>query len=272
MAAQSSDASKAGLEKKTVSLDGYDVHYYEGGEGPVLVLLHGMSDEKNSFVKTAGALTATHRVILPDLKGHGENERRAGLDYSIGGQVDYMDAFAKALGLSAFSIGGNSMGGHISVAYAARYPGKVENLIIVNAPGLVLDDNEPYSGFEKRLESRDDLDAMLSGVVVNRPSIPGPIADFMIKRLNDDFDFLNEMARQIRDGRDYALNDVVAGIPAPALILWGRHDEIVKFNVAEAYSSQIKNAELKIFENASHSPQLEIADEVGGAILEFLQP
>ena len=157
MMAQSSDASKAGLKNKTLSLDGYDVHYYDGGEGPALILLHGMSDEKNSFVKTVSALTATHRVILPDLKGHGENERRAGLDYSIGGQVDYLHAFTKALGLSSFSIGGNSMGGHIAVAYATHYPGKAENLIIVNAPGLVLDDSEAYAGFERPLETREDF-------------------------------------------------------------------------------------------------------------------
>ena len=150
-AVQSSAASNAGLERKVIDIDGYEVHYYDGGVGPVLILLHGMGDEKNSFVQTAGHLTESHRVILPDLKGHGENERKSGLDYSIGGQVDFVNAFAEALELSTFSIGGNSMGGHTSVAFTIHHPSKVENLIIVNAPGLVLDDHIVYAGFEARL-------------------------------------------------------------------------------------------------------------------------
>ena len=270
-AVQSSAASNAGLERKTMSVDGYDVHYYDGGAGPALILLHGMGDEKNSFVQAASHLTASHRVILPDLKGHGENERVSGLDYSIGGQVDFVDAFAHALELSTFSIGGNSMGGHTSVAFTIHHPTKVENLIIVNAPGLVLDDHIVYGGFEDRLESREDLYAVMDRVVVKRPTMPGPIASHMIKRVNADFDFLNEMAAQIRGGRDHALNDQVSSIQAPTLILWGRHDEVVKYNVAEGYDAMIENSSLKVFENASHSPQLEIADEIGQAMLAFLQ-
>ena len=62
----------------------------------------------------------------------------------------------------------------------------------------------------------------------------------------------------------------MAGIRTPTLILWGRHDAVVPFNVAEYYAAHIPGARLQVLEKASHSPQLEVPGEVAAALLAFL--
>lgn len=181
---QSVVASLSGLDSRAIEVDSYTVHYYEGGSGPPLVLLHGMADEKNSFAATAAELTDTHRVILPDLQGHGENARDPDRDYSIAGHVAFLDRLIAELGLDRFALGGNSMGGHVSAAYTLAHPEKVEKLILVNAPGLKLDDHVVYGGFGERMETREDFYAVMDRVVHTRPALPGPIIDHMMAQTN----------------------------------------------------------------------------------------
>jgi hypothetical protein len=66
---QSQAASAAGVVRKSVTIEGQPAAYYDGGTGPTVILLHGMGDEKNSFVLAARELTAKYRVIMPDHRG-----------------------------------------------------------------------------------------------------------------------------------------------------------------------------------------------------------
>lgn len=267
---QSATASSAGLEKKSVEVNGYTVNYYEGGTGDSIVLLHGMADEKNSFAAAAGELTEQYHVILPDLQGHGENARDTGRDYSIRGHVEFIDKFLNQLSVNKFALGGNSMGGHVSLAYTLAYPEKVSSLVLVNAPGLKLDSHVVYGGFGEKMESREDFFAVMDRVVATRAYVPGPIVDFMIEQTNSQFDFINGLAGAVKTGQDFDLKEQIHSIEQPTLIIWGEADVVVKFNVAEAQNELIANSELIVIPNAGHSPQLEKAAEIGQLIEKFL--
>jgi pimeloyl-ACP methyl ester carboxylesterase len=263
-------AKAAGLSSKTITLDGYEVHYYEGGTGPNLVMLHGMADDRNSFVATAAAFTDRYHVILPDLMGHGNNAADPDRDYSIAGQEAFVAALVDALGLDHFDLVGNSMGGHISAAYTLAHPQEIDKLILVDAPGLVVDDTVVYGGFGAPLQSNADFDAVMARVLYNPPSLPAPIKQYLIKKTNARVDFINGLANSVRNGEDYDLLDRIGQIAAPTLILWGKEDVVVPFAVAEAYVARIPNAELAVLPEAGHSPQMEAPDRVAAAIDAFL--
>lgn len=267
---QSFVASSAGLEKKTIEIDGYTIHYYEGGEGEPLVLLHGMADEKNSFASSAGELTGKYRVILPDLNGHGENIPDPSRDYSIAGHVQFLEKFFDKIDLTNFVLGGNSMGGHVSAAYTLKHSEQVTKLILVNAPGLKLDDHVVYGGFGAKIKTREDFFTMMERVVHTPPSLPGPIVDHLIADTNKNFEFINGLAIAVKAGDDFDLKDRVADIKVPTLILWGKKDVVVPFNVANGYKSRIRNSELVIIPEAGHSPQIEKPVEIGQAVFKFL--
>lgn len=77
----------AGLKSKTVTIDGNEVRYFEGGTGPTLVMLHRMADDRHSYVDTAAVLTDAYHIILPDLRVCGAVAPDPDLDSSIAGQA-----------------------------------------------------------------------------------------------------------------------------------------------------------------------------------------
>ncbi len=268
---QSLAARKAGVTKRSIKVGDRVVHYYEGGEGPDLVLLHGMSDEKNSFVTAAGELTQSYRVVMPDLRGHGENEHDASLDHSISGQAQHVWSFLQALSIDRFYIGGNSMGGHTSAALTLKHPDAVQGLILVNAPGPRVDDHLVYAGMTDPLDTLEDFYALLDRVVHVRPTMPAPVVKQLMKEINSNRQWSALLAEQITSGQDYDLLATVGDISAPTLVLWGKHDEVVRFNVAQYYVEKISDATLVVMDDFSHSPQVQDGPAVGREILRWLE-
>ena len=271
----SQNARLAKLVSKTTTVNGYNTHYYTNNNTTAkdtLVLLHGLGDDKNSFVQSAKFLTDDYYLIIPDLLASGENKKEATLDLSIKGQVAFVNQFLTGLNIDTFNLVGNSMGGHISAAYAIAYPNKVTSLVLLNAPGLTLDDHVVYSGFGSVLKDETDLNAVLSRVFYKVPDLPGPIKKMYISQINDSRDFLNNtIIPQIKNGDYFDLKEQINQIKAPTLILWGKHDAVVKFNVAQRYNRDIPLSEIKIIENASHSPQLEVPEVVATDINLFIK-
>lgn len=268
-------ARAGNLEKKSVLVNNYEVHYYETKNAknkPYLVLLHGMGDDKNSFLQTTKILSEDFYLILPDLAGHGENERKQGLDYSINGQATFLKLFLEKIGVIKFNLIGNSMGGHTAAAYAIKYPNDVTHLILLNSAGVTLDEHVVYGGFGKKIENKEELNTILARVFYKVPELPSPIANYLIEQINNSKDFVDEtLIPAIKNGDYFNLKDNVQTIKAPTLVLWGKHDNVVKFNVAEYFTDNIPNAKLKLIENASHSPQLEVPDLVAKEVNEFIK-
>src|SRR6185312_4075249 len=96
--------------------------YYEGGDGPTIVLLHGFASSKEVWLPVAKLLTPHFHLIIPDLPGWGESSRNADAGYDIDAQASRLDAFVQALRLQRFVLVGHSMGGAIAGVYAAGHP------------------------------------------------------------------------------------------------------------------------------------------------------
>ncbi len=132
------ERSSGGLSQHGIDVDGMHFEYLEGGQGDVLVLIHGFGGNKDNWTRIAKYLTPHFRVIAPDLPGFGQSTRGPNGDYTIGAQVKRVRAFVRALGIESFHIGGNSMGGNISGAFAARYPEDLKSLWLLARAALPL--------------------------------------------------------------------------------------------------------------------------------------
>ena len=118
----------AGLESAWIDIDGRRWHYLEGGTGPVLIALHGFGGDADNWLRIARGLGKHFQVIAPDLPGFGDSDPGDGLAFDIDSQVTRLNAFVQTLGLRPGVVVGNSMGGWVAAAYAARYPGQLRAL------------------------------------------------------------------------------------------------------------------------------------------------
>lgn len=268
-------ASAANLEKKTTDLAGYKVNYFASktsDKAETMVLVHGMGDDKNSFLQSAAELSKHYNLILPDLLGHGENAKDPNRNYSIDAQSYFLKELVTKLGVDRSHMVGNSMGGHTVAAFAIKFPDSVDKLILLDAAGLKLDDHIVYTGFGKTINNDEELQAVFDRVFYKTPSMPAPIKKLLRKQINASKDFVDDtLVKNITNGAYFNLKDQVQTIQAPTLVLWGKHDQVVKLNSAEYYAAEIPVAKLQILENAGHSPQLEIPEQVALAIIEFIK-
>ncbi|MEM8488958.1 MAG: alpha/beta fold hydrolase [Bacteroidota bacterium] len=272
--ANSGYASAAGLEKRSLVLDGYTVHYFESderGDKESLVLVHGMGDDKNSFLQSAELLSEHYHLVLPDLQGHGENARDMDRDYSIDGQATFLHDFLGAIDVKEFHLVGNSMGGHTSGAYAIKYPDDVKSLVLLNAAGLKIDDHVTYIGFGDDLETDAELDVLLDRMFNEIPDIPGPFRRLMMEQINETNEFVdNVLITAVQNGPYFNLKDDLSGISAPTLVYYGVQDEVVLRNAADYYADNIPNVELVTIDNAGHVPQMELPLVVAEGIHNFI--
>lgn len=123
-----------GFKQQTISTpEGADIFVRSGGKGPVVLLIHGFGDTGDMWAPLAADLASTHTVIVPDLRGIGLSSHPAG-GYDKRTQAADLRAVVLALGYDRAAVVGHDIGNMVSYAYAARYPDKVERLIVMDAP------------------------------------------------------------------------------------------------------------------------------------------
>src|SRR6266446_8248497 len=112
---------------------GADIFVRSAGTGPVVVLIHGYAETSDSWAPLATELVKTYTVVVPDLRGIGSSSRPAG-GYDKKTQAADIRAVVMALGHDRASVISHDIGIMVAYAYAARYPDKVERLVVMDAP------------------------------------------------------------------------------------------------------------------------------------------
>src|SRR3989454_5521281 len=113
--------------------DGANIFVRSAGSGPVVVLLHGYAETSDSWAPLAADLVKNYTVVVPDLRGIGRSSRPAG-GYDKKTQAADIRAVVTALGYDRASVVSHDIGIMVAYAYAARYPDKVERLVVMDAP------------------------------------------------------------------------------------------------------------------------------------------
>jgi pimeloyl-ACP methyl ester carboxylesterase len=264
------------LTPRYEAIDGLRIRYVRAGQGPPVVLLHGLASSIYTWRHVLPALAARHDVVAIDLPGFGDSEVPARFD---GVQaMRTVIALTDRLGLARASLVGNSLGGAIAVAIAARTPERVDRLVLVDA-----------AGYNFRPADRPWIVRLVAAV-------PGPLADamplrpmvtlalrqvFHDRRLVTPDEVAEYVAPLRRPGavrviRQILLSEdalgfpeIVRGVRAPTLVVWGRYDRWIPARDAERFASDVPGARVVLLD-AGHMPQEERPAETAGLIEEFL--
>jgi pimeloyl-ACP methyl ester carboxylesterase len=270
--------SLAGLEQQVIDLEGMHIEYLEGGQGQVLLLLHGFGGSKDNWTRIGRYLTPHFRVIAPDLPGFGESTRDAGADYTVLMQAERVKRFVRALGIRSFHLGGNSMGGSIAGTYAAKYTSDVISLWLISPAGVVRSqESEMFhrlnTGMPNPLISKnmEEYELLLDFLFHKKPYVPHPVKVVLARNAISRQPLRREIFGQLINAMDGAALEVtLAGLTTPTLIVWGAEDRVLHVSGASILESVLPEGKAVVMEETGHIPVIEKPEETAKLYLRFL--
>ena len=136
-AAAQTERLPAGFTEKSAVVNGVRINCKIGGQGPVVVLLHGYAETSHMWLPLMPLLAKGHTVIAPDLRGAGDSERPQG-GYDKKTMANDIRELVHQLGYNQVSLVGHDIGLMVAYAYAAQYPAEVNKVVLVDAflPGV----------------------------------------------------------------------------------------------------------------------------------------
>lgn len=250
------------------------------GQGPDLVLLHGLGASSFSWRHNRTALSRHFRVITPDLPGHGKSPALRHADYRIEalrqGILDFLDWHR----LKTVILGGNSLGGGLSLLVARKRPDQVRALVLL-APAAAAT-RVPYAFYPLRLPVLGHAVAALLGpwflpwfmrLVYCHPEqmIPEAVAGYAppYRDLSHRLALL-QVCRQVEVQPLKEIADLLQHLTQPTSLIWGAHDRILPPAQGHWIKSYMPQAEFHLLPEVGHAPQEEAPAMVNKIIIDFL--
>ena len=284
------------FDSRTLTLDGVTIHYFSGGSGSPLVLVHGLgSSAAVEFYFNLEPLAANHRVLAIDLPGFGRSDRPI-LEYTIELFVRAVRDLMICEKLDRAAVMGVSMGGRVALGLALEEPQMVERLILVDALGV----GAPRRVLAYRILLTRGLGELTLSSTARalrrmKPATirrfwgwylrrPGGVDSILSdQRIADHGELLSQPEyraaylsslrsiagmRELRDG--IVVRSRLKELRMPTLLIWGRHDHIFPAAHAEEALEHLPNGRAEIFEDSGHTPQMEEPERFNRVVLDFL--
>ncbi|WP_225563000.1 alpha/beta fold hydrolase [Rhodanobacter sp. DHG33] len=272
------EAMAAKLDKKSVQAGDTRWSYYEGGNGPTIVLLHGFADSKTVWLDVAKQLTPHFHLVIPDLPGWGESSRDMDASYNIDNQADRLQAFVQTLDLGHFMLVGHSMGGAVAGVYAAEHPEHVSALALLDSFGLKFNENafarESLAGKDPfAFSDRDGFWRATDLVFAKRPEVPGRFVDVFVANNVKDHAFMAKVFDELREPSQYlAVQNRLDKLTMPVLGLWCNGDKVIDISAMDSLRNGLVHApgiSASTLIGCGHMPQMEKPEETAQIITAF---
>ncbi|MDG3556611.1 alpha/beta hydrolase [Acinetobacter bereziniae] len=273
----------AGMETKRVKVGDIDWAYSEGGPAgkPTLMLVHGLAGSRDNWNRVARYLTPYYHVIIPDLPGQGDSKVPNDFDYSLPNLTEKLRRFAEAIKVeNGLNVAGHSMGGSISLLYAAQYPVDTKSLFLIDSAGVFKSANTPYLKDPTTLRNMivskpGDFDRLMKIATSLPPFIPKELKDSQEKLMISQSANTTKLVEQLIVMSKLFTPDSFAiaarSIDQPVLIAWGDKDQIINVEAAAELKGLLKNAqEPVILKGVGHLPLLEQEQLLIKPYLDFL--
>jgi len=262
------------------------VHYRDEGNatGSVLLLVHGSNASLHTWEPWVGLLGDAFRVVTLDLPGHGLTGVHGSDVYTRAGQVAFVKEFMDAVGLSSFVMGGNSMGGGVTLLYAVTHGNDLRGIIPVSSSGMprnleaspplafrlaripvlnqVMRYITPRSMVEDGLRHAIEDDALVTVAMVDR------YYDLALYEGNRAATIARFQGRE--PGAGDTLGEDLKAMKLPTLIIWGESDRLIPVADAHAMAAVLPHARLVIYENVGHMAMEEAAMVSAGEVRAFM--
>jgi pimeloyl-ACP methyl ester carboxylesterase len=275
-----------GLQYRTVH--GYRRAFRMAGEGPALLLVHGIGDDSSTWAPLLDDLARDHTVVAPDLLGHGGSDKPRG-DYSVAAYANGMRDLLSVLDIDRATLVGHSLGAGVTMQFAYQYPERTERLVLIGAGGVA-------RSLTPALRAASLPGANLALSLLSLPGLRRPTEltlralELVDHGLGHDASDLVRVVEALPDAtsRSAFLRTLRAVVDwrgqvvtmldrcyltegVPTLLIWGADDMVVPVEHAHAAHAAMPHSRLEIVEKAGHFPFHTDPEGVVKMIRGFLQ-
>jgi non-heme chloroperoxidase len=265
--------ARSGARSADVRLaSGIRLRYLEQGDraGRAVIMLHGLADSSFSFSRILPHLSEVHRLLVPDLRGHGESDRPPE-GYGPRDMAEDVLGLMDALGIERATLVGHSMGTFVVQQAALAAPQRVAGLVLIGSATTALN--------EVLLELQGSL-----------ADLPDPVPEEFVREFQvgtthqpTPEGFMARVVAESRKAPARVWRAALAGLLGeerftglgeariPALLLWGERDGIFPLSEQEALFETLPVASLKVYRETGHSPHWERPREVVRDLERFLR-
>ena len=271
-------------QEKYAEIEGHQICYVDEGEGPPLLLIHGLGGSIHNWTPVIEHFKDDYRVIALDLPGCGKSEIPDD-DYSLDFFARHIRGLLAELGVERASVAGHSLGGMISLHLALNHPEMVENLILVDNAG-----SHYFPGILKRLLRRIPprllkrfllfFISYLARIRVFRRAVgvqninqytDALVANAVALADRPDIDeYLDAYIETARTALDVSYHERLDEISKPTLIIWGQNDLAISLKVGQEENKKIRGSFLVSIPQADHVVQLDQPEIFNAAVARFL--
>ncbi|MFF4183304.1 alpha/beta fold hydrolase [Streptomyces sp. NPDC001691] len=250
---------------------GYRRAYRTAGQGPPVVLIHGIGDSSATWAGLIPGLARRYTVLAPDLLGHGASDKPRA-DYSVAAYANGVRDLLGVLGIERATLVGHSLGGGVAMQFAYQYPELTERLVLVGAGGVGREVNPVL-----RAAALPGAELVLA--LLSRPGMRGPVRlvielmRLLDSDLGQDAPELLGLVDALPDARSRSVfirtlravvdwrGQVVTMLDRcyltqgmPTLLIWGSRDSVVPERHAHRAHAAMPGSRLEVFEGAGHFP------------------
>ncbi len=270
-----------------VVLHRQDLSYLDSGSGPVVLFIHGILGSQRQWAHLVDTMDDDHRVLVPDLFGHGDSAKPLG-DYSLSAHAAAMRDLLDHLGIERVTLVGHSLGGGIAMQFFYLFPERVDRLVLVSSGGL---------GREVNLILRSAtlpgaaqvLSVVASAPVVSRFETLGRGASKLGWRPGADLSAVWQGFRTLGDGESRraflattravidiggqsisAHDHLDSASTIPILVVWGSKDRMIPASHALSVQDALPDCRVEIFEGAGHFPHLDDPERFACTLRDFI--
>lgn len=227
-----------------IEVDGINLHYRTGGNGPVLLLLHGFTLSSEQWLPFFNQFAGDYTILAMDMPGHGKSDM-LGERFSFERWADLMQKMLAQMGIEKVYASGHSAGAITLMHLASQNPDLIESMILVDGAHRYSESAREelrHDSFEKAPEA---FQQYYLDIHFSEPT-----------KISALFEDINYMADQIPVSLENApLNErTLANITAPVLLIWGDRDFYFPLDVAVELFKLLPNAKLWVIPDQGHTP------------------
>ncbi len=238
--------------------------YLVGGQGEVVVLLHGFGADKDRFGSFLPMMRRGYRIVVPDIPGFGEQQQVWGASYDVGSQVYRIERFVESLDLEKFHLMGISLGGYLAAHYASRNVHRVKSLCLMDTAGFSSPINSDalqlFQDQQRNIflpKNKDEMQLMVDYLLYRRLVLPEALKRYWLKQTLGLLAWRQKLFDDLLSGGIYLMDDLARRIKAPTQVLWGAEDRICHVSTVDTILSLIEHCQAHILHGCGHIPIIE---------------